>query len=584
VSLADATQDSLATRLQATILELATARAAIERLVAERDRFRSAYETTRLELELLKKRIFVAKAERVDTTQLELQFAEKLAELDRLSGTTGIPDDKRADAAGGEAGKAGGDATDGQGKGPAPKPRGHSKGGRRDVRELALDEQRLELTDPHFEELVASGKATRAGFEESSRLTWRGKGMGVLVVARAKYRVTDAHGVTDIEVALVPPELVARCLATPSLLAHILVAKHCDGLPLHRLEAILAREGCTIDRGTMCRWTEETGATLGASICEAMRDDALDAFCMATDATGVRVLPERDPDGKGKRQPCRRGQFFVQIADRDHILFSYTPRGTSDAAKELFAGYSGYVQADASSIFDALFGTKIEDGGREEIGCWSHGRRKFWEAASNHCQVAREALARIGRIFELDATWKDKPPNEIRHLRQTLLKTHVVAFLDWVAVEFKRVEAQRGALRSALGYVDRNRDALARFLGDGRLEMTNNGSERQLRLVAVGRKAWLFSGSDGHAQSAAEIMSLIASAKLHGLDPEVYLRDVIRVLPHWKGRPSLALAPKHWAATRALLDLKQLAAEYGPLDVPERFPHLPAPKKKSRSN
>ena len=536
--------------------ELDASRALVERLRVERDNLRSAYDMLKLELELLKKRIFVAKAERVDTTQLELEFAQKLAELDRLAGTTGLPP-KDEDAP----------ETDG-----GDRPRRHSKGGRRDLRELGLVEQRLELTDPHLEKLVAEGKATRVGFEESARLTWRGKGMGVLVVARAKYRLIDSHGVAETEVADVPPELVERCMATPALLAHILVAKHCDGLPFHRLEAILAREGCGIDRGTMCCWADDVGATLGATVCEAMRKDARNAFCVATDATGVRILPDRDP--QGKRQPCRRGQVFVQIADRDHILFTYQPRGTSAAVLELFADYSGYVQADACSVFDALFGGKAGEGGREEVGCWSHGRRKFWEAASNHCEVAREALTRIGRIFELDASWKDKPPNEIRRSRQTLLKPHVIAFLDWAAEAFRRVENQRGSLRSALGYVVRNRDALSRFLDDGRLEMTNNSSERALRTIAVGRKAWLFSGSDDFAQSACELMTLIASAKLHRLDPEAYLRDLIRVVPHWQGSPWLALAPKYWAATRALLNLGQLAQEYGPLDVPTHFPHL----------
>ena len=178
----------------------------------------------------------------------------------------------------------------------------------------------------------------------------------------------------------------------------------------------------------------------------------------------------------------------------------------------MFEGFSGYVQADASSIFDGLFGASVEAGGREEGGCWAHMRRKFWEAASNRCPVAREALMRIGRIFELDASWKDRPPNDIRGKRQTLLKPHVVAFLDWAVAEFAKVEQQRGELRSALGYVRRNREALQRFLADGRLEMTNNASERALRTVAVGRKAWLFSGSDGHAESAAAIMSLVSSA------------------------------------------------------------------------
>jgi transposase len=470
----------------------------------------------------------VAKAERVDTGQLELEFASKLAELDRLAGTTGMAKDEPT-------GPAASDGADDPGPG---KRRGHSKGGRRELRDLGLDEQRLELTDPFFEELVAKGGATRAGFEESSRLAWNGKGVKVLVVARVKYRVVDKHGVADTPPAPVPPELVARCMAAPSLLAHIVVAKHCDGLPLHRLEAILARN----------------------------------AFCMATDATGVRILPERDPNAKDKRQPCRRGQMFVQLADRDHIIFSDHPRGTSEVVKELFADYEGFVLADAASIFNCLFG----NGGRDEVGCWSHARRKFWEAAQARSEVAREALARIARIFELDASWKDKPHGEIRRLRQTLLKPHVTGFLDWASAEFERVKDQRGDLRSALGYAHRNRDALQRFLTDGRLPMTNNVSERELRGVAVGRKAWLFSGSDDHAESAAALMSLIASARLHDLDPERFLRDLIRVVPHWTGAPRLALTPKHWAKTRALLDQAQLAAEYGHLDLPTELPHLAA--------
>lgn len=113
--------------------------------------------------------------------------------------------------------------------------------------------------------------------------------------------------------------------------------------------------------------------------------------------------------------------------------------------------------------------------------------------------------------------------------------------------------------------------------------VVNNHSERELRAVAVGRKAWLFSGSDGHAESAAAIMTLVASAKLHGLDPELYLRDIIRVFPHWDGAPWLALAPAYWAETRKLLNLAQLAEEYGTLDVPADFPHLPRKSEEQRA-
>ena len=308
--------------------QLAALQAENREIAAQRDTFRAAYERVRLELELLKRRIFVATAERVDTTQLELEFKEKLQALETLAGTLDMPAQSFPIAGGDE---------------PVPPSRKQTPRGRRDLRSFGLEEQRLELPDELFENLVAEGKAKRIGFEESCRLAWRRPGMHVLVVARVKYQTFDGRGESVIETTPMPPELFPRCLAAPSLLAHILIAKHCDGLPLARLESILARGGLTVDRGTMCRWTDDVGATLGSTIVAAMRVDARStAFCVATDATGVRIQPGRLPASR-LRRPCRRGHFFVQIADRDHILFTYAERETSAAVLEMFGGFSGYV-------------------------------------------------------------------------------------------------------------------------------------------------------------------------------------------------------------------------------------------------
>nr|WP_244662611.1 transposase [Sandaracinus sp.] len=209
---------------------------------------------------------------------------------------------------------------------------------------------------------------------------------------------------------------------------------------------------------------------------------------------------------------------------------------------------------------------------RQEAGCWVHARRKFWEAAANKSAVAREGLARIGRIFALDATWKRKPPAEIKRLRDAHLRPHVDAFFDWVDTGHDKVRNVRGSLRSALGYAYRQKDALMRFFENGRLVLDNNRSERALRSVAVGRKAWLFVGSDDHAESTSHLFTLVASAKLHGLDPEAYLRDLIRVLPHWPRDRYLELAPLFWKQTRARLHPDELAAEIGPLTVPAPLP------------
>lgn len=551
-SLSSTTSDE---RISALETMLAAKSNRVEQLTKERDLLLASHQRLRLELELLKRRLFVAKAERVDTAQLELEFAQTLAALDKLGG---VP---APDAEGSDAGK-------------PPKGKTRPKG-RRDLRKVPLEEERVEITDPLFEDLVAQGKAKRIDFEESCKLAWKRGGMRRLVVARVKYRAVDARGEAEIETASMPAECFPRSLAAPSMLAHIVTEKHCDGMPLHRIEDRLRRDGIPIDRGTMSRWLEDAGAVAGATVIAAMKADALEsAFCIATDATGVAIQPI--PTHEKVRQACRRGHYFVLIADRDHILFEYTPKETSDVVIGMLRGFAGYVQADAKSVYDALFREPDpedpeDDPGRpvpREVGCWAHCRRKFWEATIAKDAVAREGLARIGRIFALDMSWKGSPPTEIAKFRAAHLRPHLEAFFAWVEQHYDSVRDQRGLLRTALGYAFRQKSALTRVLEDGRLVLDNNRSERELRRIAVGRNAWMFSGSDDHATSAGHLFSLIASARLHGLDPETYLRDLFRVLAHWPKDRHLELAPKYWAATRVRLVAAELAVEIGYLTVP----------------
>ncbi len=161
-----------------------------------------------------------------------------------------------------------------------------------------------------------------------------------------------------------------------------------------------------------------------------------------------------------------------------------------------------------------------------------------------------------------------EPPDEVKRLRDKHLKPHLEAFFAWANEQYELVKEQRGLVRSAFGYVVRQEDALKRVLDDGRLKLDNNRSERALRRIAVGRKAWLFVGSDDHALAAGHLFSLIASARLHGLDPETYLRDLIRVLAQWPKDRYLELAPKYWATTRDRLDAAELEQEIGWLTIP----------------
>lgn len=551
-------------------------------ITRERDTLRVAYRNLQAELELLRRRLFVAKAERLDTQQLELEFADKLAALDALSQQMDPPA-MDPPAASGDVGAAGNTP-------PPPSQRPSRKPtGRRNLREVELPEERIEVTDPSLE-----GRAERYDWEESCRLMWRRAGFVRLVIARAKYRdagtpevaaagdsdtttASTASSPPTLQTAPLPLQVLPRSLATPSLLAHVLSEKFCDGLPFHRQEDRFLRLGQPLDRGSMCRWAEDLGATVGATVVNAMRDEALHtAFCISTDATGVLVQAVADGE---QRRGCRRGHFLVQIADASHVFFEFMPRETSAAIGELFRGFKGYVQADAKSVFDLLFCPPSErptpDDGepdlaeRLEVGCWSHARRKFWETAiTSKDEVAREACVRISRLFDLDRSWKDKPPATIKKLREQHLRPHTDAFFAFAAEHYERVKDQRGMLRSALGYAVRQKGPLTRFFDDGRLQLTNNRSERELRRVAVGRKAWLFVGSDDHGQAAGNLLSLVASARLHRLDPEAYLRDLFRVLPHWPKGRHLELAPRYWAATRRRLVDKELAAEVGPLTVP----------------
>lgn len=569
--------DELQRQLAAERARADAERARADKLAVDYAKLLEAYQQLDLELKLLKKRIQVATAERVDTTQLQMEFAHKEAELAglaaKLDGAT-LPAEPAQDATNPSTpGNGAEPARSGASPNPPAPPENKNKPkpkGRRNLSTLPLEEQRVEVLDPLLE-----GEAERIGFEESYKLGWITGHNVRIVMARAKYRVTTQEGAPTIATAPLPPAALDRCLAAPSLLAKIAVDKYCDGLPLHRIEQRFERDEVRVDRGTMSRWMEDVGMTLGA-IVVAMKKEAFEtSFCISTDATGVCIQPEASPTGA--RQPCRRGHFLVQLADRDHALFEFLPHETSEAIKKVFAGYSGYVQADAKSTYDILFSPKRDaqsDDGCEaapctEVGCWSHARRKFYDAAICKDATAREALWWIHKLFKLEEGWKKEPPAKRTALREKHSRPIVDAFFKWAEAEHEKVEKTRGLLRTALGYVVRQREPLRRFLTDGRLKIDNNASERALRHIAVGRNAWLFFGSDDHAEAAGNLFSLIMSCRLHGQNPESYLRDVLRALAHWPKERYLELAPRYWKETRARLDPRELELPFGALMVPD---------------
>ncbi|WP_437999670.1 IS66 family transposase [Sorangium sp. So ce185] len=605
--------------------------AAKSELVGARDalaQLRRAYTRALEQLQLLRRRLFVAKAERAEVSAEQLAFDSMFLEVQRL--------EKALDAA---ERKSGDERQHDDPKGPKRRPGGK---GRRDLSESDLPVVRIELSCPELD-----ATAMRIGVEETSRLGYERGGMRRIVLARVVYKaersVTDASSSAEGEAAPLqvvakevptptpavsvspedtaaagapsassapldtppsaptgetctvfittplPKELFRRSFLAPSVVAHILTSKYLLGVPFYRLEQQLELQGASLDRGTMCRYAEDVGATLGA-IVEAARKEAFEtAFCLSTDATGVSIQPGPIQERKDKKPgPCRKGHFFVVLADKDHVFFEYQPKHTSAAVCEMFRGFSRYIQADAHAIYDALFrgtpprGASADEGRGPpptEVGCWSHCRTNFWEAAVCKHELGVEGLRRINALFAADRTLADLAPAQRKVRRDAAVRPLVDAFFAWVKAEHARPR-ERGLVSTALGYALNQEQPLRRFLDDGRLRLENNASERALRSIAVARKAWLFFGSDDHASAAANLFSLVASCKLHHLDPEAYLADVIRVMPYWPRERYLELAPRYWARTRARLVAEEMKLPLGPITVP---PPLPAEEQRATS-
>lgn len=563
MALETAPQTELEAALQARVAELEAAlssmKTELKTVRAERDKLRRAYDQLKAHLELLRRRIFVAKAERIDTSQLEMEFAETTAKLKKLA--------KELGEDGAHADEGTGATSNGDDGRPSGKRKTSKGSGRPDLRSLGLPEERVEILDDELE-----ATAERVGFETTYLLGRRRVGTFLVVLARATYKTKTAEdGSTELVTVDKPKEVYERGMLAPSFIAFLLTKKFRWGMPFHRLALELRCEGISLDDSTMCRYAEHVGATLGC-VVDAMAGEAKQkAFCLSTDATGAAIQPVRIPGGP--RQACAKGHFFVVLADKDHVFFEYRPKHTSEAVCSMFRGFKGYIQADAHCVYDALFrGDAVDDGDKppDEVGCWAHCRRKFWEAAiTTKDPAAREALLRIRVLFKLEEDWADLAPKQRHDRRQRVSRPMLDDFFAWAEGVFARVRDVRGPVTTAFGYAIRQRDALRRFLDDGRLRLENNNAERALRSsIAVGRKAWLFFGSDDHAQSSANLFSLIASCQLHGLDAEAYLADVIRLLPYWPRERYLELAPKYWAATRARLDQRELELPLGHVTVP----------------
>jgi transposase len=340
-----------------------------------------------------------------------------------------------------------------------------------------------------------------------------------------------------------PPERpLPRSIAGPSLLADSIVRRFQDHLPLHRLEGIYEREGLPLARSTICGWHQEV-AQLLVPLIIAMWQDAMDAAYLCTDATGVLVQASKK---------CRRAHFFVVVAPGKHVLFGYSPKHDAKAVDKLLGGYKGYLVADAHSVYNHLY----ETGDVVEVACWAHARRYFFKALESDGLRARHALSLIQALFLLERGFANAPHTEKLHRRQEEARPIVDAFFEWCDEESLKV-LDETPISKAIGYAHNQHQALRRFLEDGRLPIHNNWSEGALRREAVGRKNWLFVGSDEGGNVNAALVTLLASCAMHGLEPLGYLRDLLCLLPSWPVQRVLELAPANWTKTTGSDDVRQ---------------------------
>jgi transposase len=354
-------------------------------------------------------------------------------------------------------------------------------------------------------------------------------------------------------VAPLPGNLWPRTMADPSAIAHIVVSKYDDVLPLHRQERISRRNGFIVPRSTQCGW-------LGAAydvcyrVVDAMFDEArARAFCIATDATGAPVR------GPGE---CAKWSIFVFIADRDHVVFRYAAENTSAVVSGMLRGFRGNLLADAAPVYDALY----RGGDVIEHACWFHCRRYFFRALESERELAMEALAIIGKLFEADRGCRAIEMPARTTARAEATRPVLQMFSRWIDRHRDRVDPG-GRLDKAIGYYDNQREALHRFLADGRLRLDNNISEAELRNVVLGVNNWTFFANETGLKWYTTFRSLIASCRLHGLNPQDYLEQLLRLGPHWTVTRMLELAPKYWATTIAGLDAHHRALLARPWEV-----------------
>lgn len=374
------------------------------------------------------------------------------------------------------------------------------------------------------------------GEELSERLEYVPASLYVIEEAAQKYAC--AKGCTVVT-AQKPMQPIEKGLPGPGLLAHVVVNKYMDHLPLARQEGMFRRQGVELARSTMCDWMRRA-AELVLPLRRLMKQRALSSRAVQTDDMPVAVF---DPE----LTRTRTGRIWSYVGDAANpfTVYDYTPTREGDGPSKFLESFAGYLQADAYAGYDAIYADEQRD--IIEVACWAHARRKFYEAQTSDLMRSMIMLAYVRLLYDVEREAKNK--GLTGEARLAMRQEHSLPVLTDIEAYLRREQPNvlpKSPIAQAIGYALGNWEALKRYTEDGDLEIDNNGAERSLRPIAVGRKNWLWYGSDNGGHTAAILTSLTATCKRLGIDPFAYLRDIFERISAHPANRLAELLPDQW--------------------------------------
>jgi transposase len=386
---------------------------------------------------------------------------------------------------------------------------------------------------PESEKIAIGGDWTQIGEEISEKLDYTPSSLFVRRTVRPKYVVRFASKPDELKIAELPLEALPKSKAAPGLVADVVVSKCVDHLPLYRQEQRYARQGVELSRSTLGGWLAEAADVL-TPLYLLLKARVLAAKVVHTDDTPISV---QDPD----REHCRTGRIWAYVS-AGGVVYDATEDRCRDGPLQFLKDFRGHLQCDAYAGYDELF--RSARGAVVEVGCWAHARRKFVEAEKTSPALAHEAVARIRQLYAIEHEAKDLDASARAALRQKKSNPLLDALKGWLDREH-RVAIPKTPIAEAMGYALNQWTALTVFLTDGDLAIDNNAAERAIKPFAIGRKNWLFFGSDRGGQTLATLASFTATCQLLKINPWLWLRDTLTRLPVTPANQFAALLPSH---------------------------------------